>query len=340
MQLELHKNKKLSQNTTLKIGGVADYLVEVVTEDDLSEALQFAAEKTTTPPLILGGGSNVLCNDEGYSGLVIINKISGYDVVEVHNDVVLVRVGAGEVFDDIIQKTIDDGFWGLENLSAIPGSIGATPIQNVGAYGVEIDSLIHEVHATHIETLEKKVFTAEDCHFKYRDSFFKTSEGNNWCVTSVTYKLSSVPAPILNYKDLLPLKTKSNLTQQAIRTHVVAVRSKKFPDWHTVGTAGSFFKNPIISKELHEQLIKKYTEFPGFALDEVSIKISLGWVLDKICGLRGYESGNVRLFENQALVLVTKQGATAEEVEAFAEEIKKIVKEKTNIEIEREVLSV
>lgn len=340
MSVSILHNQPLSNYTTLHIGGVADYVAEVTTVVELRDAMRFALEQSASRPLVLGGGSNVLCSDDGYRGLVIINKITGYEIVSQDDECVCVKVGAGEVFDKIIEQTIADGYWGLENLSAIPGSVGATPIQNVGAYCVEIAERVVEVCAINTRTLEEKVFTATECEFGYRDSFFKTEEGKQWCVVSVIYRLHTTPHMNLSYKDLQPLQESARITQSDIRAHVIAVRSRKFPDWRVVGTAGSFFKNPIISKELFTELVLQYPGLPGFDVDEDRIKISLGWVLDKVCNLRGYREDSVRLYEEQALVLVAEQGATAQNVNHFAEHISKKVFEKTGISIEREVLSV
>ena len=230
--------------------------------------------------------------------------------------------------------------WGLENLSSIPGTIGATPVQNVGAYGVEVADLIETVNAVHIDSLEKKIFSKAECGFGYRDSFFKTPAGKKWCVTSVTYALSTVPKPVLHYKDLATLQTENETDQNKIREHVAKVRSEKFPDWNIVGTAGSFFKNPIIKKELFIELQKTYEDIPGHENEFGDVKVSLGWILDKVCNLKGFTKGRVGLYQNQALVLVTEIGATAKEVDLFVDEIKKLVAEKTNIKIEREVLTV
>jgi UDP-N-acetylmuramate dehydrogenase len=290
--------------------------------------------------LVLGEGSNVLCRDNGYEGLVVINKILGYDEQVINDSHVLLKIGAGENLDSIIERTIKDGFWGLENLSSIPGSIGATPVQNVGAYGVEVSELIESVEAVHKNTFEKKVFLNSDCKFGYRDSFFKSEKGKEWCVVSVTYKLSRCSKPVLHYSDLKPLQEFSDSTQEQIRNHVIEIRAKKFPNWKTVGTAGSFFKNPIITKVEYLNLVQQYPELPGHEVESGAVKVSLGWILDKLCELKGFRIGSVRLFEKQALVLVVDGEASATEVEDFVEKIKVIVKKKTGIEIEREVLTV
>lgn len=339
MHIELLKDRLLSQYTTLNIGGAADYVAVVKTENELVQALQFASQ-TAVPVLILGEGSNVLCRDEGYRGVVILNRIKGYTTKRENEETTLVTIGAGENFDQAVEKTIQDNLWGLENLSSIPGTVGATPVQNVGAYGIEVSDLIESVEAINSDSLEEKIFTNEMCQFEYRDSFFKTEAGKKWFVVNVTYRLHNQLKPILHYKDLQTLQTKSSITQTEIRNHVIKVRSEKFPDWRKVGTAGSFFKNPIIKKDLFIQLQSMYEGMIGHETESGDIKISLGWVLDNMCHLKGYKSSKVGLYKNQALVLVTDEGATASDVENFVAEIKKLVAEKTNIKIEREVLTV
>ena len=338
MAILVREQVPLGQYTTLKVGGVADYVVGVGSGADLKEALLFAREHTTALPLILGGGSNVLIGEEGYRGLVIIMNLKGREYHE-DGDVCLLELGAGEVFDEVVAESCARGLWGLENLSSIPGSVGATPVQNVGAYGVEVSSLIKKVCAINFETLEEKIFSNDECGFLYRDSFFKTEAGKSWVITSVTFQLSKTPAPQLTYADLAPLRSQEDLSPQSVREAVEDIRSKKFPDWHTVGTAGSFFKNPIIETEHFELLKQQYPELVGHA-HEGEVKVSLGWILDKVCGLKGYCEGNVCLFEKQALVLVTKPNANAQEIKNFTASIQEKVIAKTKIKIETEVLFV
>ena len=337
-KLEIKKNVLLSHYTTFHIGGVADYFVQVISVEQLKEALLFAAAETNVPPLILGGGSNVLISDAGYRGLVIIISLKGKVYSEVENDKVLLVCMAGEVLDEVIAETGQKNIWGLENLSAIPGSVGATPVQNVGAYGVEVSSLIKSVRAINILTQEEKIFSQAECLFSYRNSFFKTLLGKQWIITEVTFILSHTVSPQLQYADLVELKNKNNLSSLEVRHAVCLIRGNKFPDWNVVGTAGSFFKNPVIPKEQFETLSTLYLGIVGYNQADGMVKVSLGWVLDKVCGLRGYTEGNVSLFEKQALVLVTQKNATAEEVKKFVEKISDMVFLKTNIHIEREVL--
>jgi len=239
----------------------------------------------------------------------------------------------------LVQYAVDKNYWGLENLSAIPGTVGATPIQNVGAYGVEVADLITEVSALNKETGEVKNFSNKECQFAYRDSFFKTLKGKEWIITEVVFKLSLNKSPKLDYGSLKDLKYIPSLTPAKIRDEVIKIRSGKFPNWREVGTAGSFFKNPIIETKAFVQLQSKYPEIVGHAVDESMTKVSLGWVLDKICGLRGYQKNGVCLYQEQALVLINQSAKDASAINDFAEEIKAIVKAKTGILIEREVSS-
>ena len=336
MELQIREKEPLHKHTTLHIGGVADYFVEVTTEDELLAALQFAEQTTATPPFILGGGSNILFPDDGFRGLVIKNGITGRQYSEEANTMLLTS-GAGEYFDTIVAETVEKELWGLENLSSIPGTVGATPIQNVGAYGVEVSQLIKNVTAINMKNFSKKNFSAADCTFSYRDSFFKTEAGRDWIVTNVTFVLQKKPTPILTYGDLIKLSGEKNLTAQLVRETVKKIRAQKFPDWTEVGTAGSFFKNPIITNEHFESLKQDYENIVGYKADS-GIKVSLGWILDNVCNLKGYEERNVSLYRNQALVLVVKKEATANEVKKFIGEISEIVFQKTKIKIEPEVL--
>jgi UDP-N-acetylmuramate dehydrogenase len=338
MNLKIEKNIPLCEHTTLKVGGVADSFVEVKSEEDVRHALQFA-EQTKAHVLILGGGSNLLVKDTGFRGLVIKNSLCGLEYSESNNSVALV-CGAGEVWDDVVQDSVDKGYWGLENLSAIPGKVGATPVQNVGAYGVEVSSLITSVSAINIKTLELKEFSNDECLFGYRDSYFKTKEGRDWIITSVTFKLSKNLNPQLSYASLKTLPKEVTNSPSEIRKEIVKIRSAKFPDLKVVGTAGSFFKNPIIKNTLANELKEKYPELPCYEAGENLTKVSLGWILDNVCNLKAFCRGGVCLYKNQALVLVNESATSAEKIDEFADFVAQQVEQKTGIKIEREVSSV
>ena len=331
--MEITAQELLAPHTTFGIGGNAAFFVSVHTVEGLQEAIRWAKGKSVNIK-VLGGGSNVLVPDEGYDGLVIHNCIGGilYDGDGVH-------VGAGVMFDDLVADTVAKGLWGLENLSAIPGTVGAAPIQNIGAYGTEVSSYITEIHAYHIDTDTEKVFSNEACMFGYRDSFFKTEEGKEYVVVGATFKLRADGGPNITYKDLQHYFEGTVPTQREVRDGVIEIRSNKFPDWKEKGTAGSFFKNPVISKELFATLQETYSNMPGFDTEDGQVKIPLGWILDKVLHLKGVtnDTGTVGSYEKQALVLVNHGGATADDVNTFAKKIIQDVFGITGIRIEREV---
>jgi len=336
MMLQILEHTLLAPYTTLKVGGPARYFVSVEDEAQLVEVWRFANERGL-PIYVLGEGSNVLVVDEGVQGVVVHMTTKGvhYDVRDTE---VLLTAQAGEIFDEVIAHSVAMGWWGIENLSHIPGTVGASPIQNIGAYGVEIKDTLVSVRVFDTSTGTFETLTALDCHFQYRSSIFKRSEGKKFIVTAVTFALTNVPSPKLSYRDLsVYFDGKETQTLAEIRTAVIAIRAQKFPAWREVGTAGSFFKNPIISKKQFETLKEKYADVPGYSMGEDKVKISLGWILDKILNLRGYKKGNVATYEHQALVLVAHKGATSKEIEAFAYEVIEKIKNETDIDVEWEV---
>lgn len=339
MNLAIEEHVSLAPLTTLRVGGPARWLVRVRSVEELRAALRSARSASAAPPLFLGGGSNLLISDQGYDGFVIKNEIAGRSYKN-EGDLVVCEYGAGEEWDDVARETCERGWWGFENLSAIPGTVGAAPIQNVGAYGVEVASLIRTVTAVHAGSGKLRTFSAAECGFGYRDSYFKTKAGRSWCITSVMFALSREPRPQLSYGDLTKLQDESALTPIRVREAVCAIRSGKFPDWSVVGTAGSFFKNPIVPRSIAGRLQAQYPRLPLFLVDDHYAKLPLGWVLDHICGLRGVCRDGVCLYEQQALVLVNKSATSATAIDDFATWVADQVQERTGIIIEREVRTV
>ena len=333
--MSIQEHISLAQYTTFKIGGKARFFCSVHSEDELVEAVRFAQEKSLRI-LVIGGGSNMLISDKGFDGLVIRMNIKG--IVSSGEQL---TIGAGEVWDDLVAYTVDAGIYGFENLSAIPGTVGAAPVQNIGAYGVETSRLIVSVRALDTQTLKCVELSNSECTFGYRDSLFKHQKGR-YIITSVTFFAYKVGQVHIEYKDLkeyfkTEIEHKVTLSVSQVRNAVISIRAAKLPDWKQWGTAGSFFKNPIVSQKKFEDLKKTYPDLPHFVEPDNNVKIPLGWILDKICNMKGLKHGRVRVYEKQALVLVSEPGATADEVTSLARILMDCVKEKTGIEIEGEV---
>ena len=333
---KIQTNVLLAPYTTLGVGGYARYYSEPQNLDELRACITWAKAHGHSYR-ILGGGSNLLIQEEGFDGIVLRPQCNEISYTTISDGEVDVHVGASVLLDTCIEAFVEKELWGLENLSGIPGTVGATPIQNVGAYGVEVKNCIEfvNVYDTYSEQCEK--FTNAMCHFGYRDSIFK-KESHRYVIMSVTFRLHTKSQPQLHYKDLHEYFIDSkNISLTDIRKAVLTIRGKKFPNWNIVGTAGSFFKNPIVTQEEFARLKSKYPELPGYPEVNGSVKVSLGWILDRVCNLRGYHEDAVGLYENQALVLVCTKGISADIINTFAEKISSIVLEKTKIKIDREV---
>lgn len=336
MSLRIQEQVPLAPKTTLKCGGAAEYYAEVSDVGELTEAMAFSREHQCAVTL-LGGGSNVLVSSAGVRGLVIHPQFLETTYEERGSDV-FVYAGAGVTLDMLVGETVSKHMWGLENLSGIPGSVGAVPIQNVGAYGVEAKDVVHEVHTYNRATRAVEVFSNEACAFAYRHSFFKTEAGKQYVIIGVTFKLSLLPAPRVSYKDLaLKFEGVENPELNEIRDVVLAIRRGKFPDWHSVGTAGSFFKNPIVSTDAYALLQAAFPGVPGYREGE-GVKIPLGWILDHVLHVKGYREGNVGLYEKQALVLVRYDDATSDDIIEFAKKICDRVFDATGVRVEFETV--
>ncbi|OHA17056.1 MAG: UDP-N-acetylenolpyruvoylglucosamine reductase [Candidatus Taylorbacteria bacterium RIFCSPHIGHO2_02_FULL_45_28] len=354
----------LAPHTTFKIGGPARFFCSVSIDAELLEAVTFARNKNA-PIFILGGGSNILIDDQGFDGLVIKIEMMGmekiqdlggqarFKIQEIHQEAivdekqkrsvdekkVIVSVAAGERWDDFVDYAVEHGLYGIENLSAIPGTVGAAPVQNIGAYGAEVSQTILAVHALDTRTMKFVGLTNGECQFSYRESLFRKEKGH-YIITRVDFALGRRGSVNTEYKDVQEYFLKQNITSptlKQVRQAITDIRWGKLPDWKLWGTAGSFFKNPIISAEQFLKLKKKYPELPGYPEPDGRAKVSLGWILDKVCNARGLCKGNVCVYEKQALVLIAKPGATSEEVVVLAQDLMRMVKEKTGIVIEGEV---
>lgn len=336
--MKLTEHVPLAPYTTFKIGGPARFFCTVTSGPGMIEAVTFA-HKEKQRILVLGGGSNILISDAGFPGVVIKNEILGKGIVPLGGGEFRVTAGAGEPWDELVQFAVEHGLYGIENLSAIPGTVGAAPVQNIGAYGTEAADSILSVRALDTKALEYVDLSREDCKFGYRDSIFKHKKGR-YIIVQVDFKLSKHGTPSIAYKDLreyFAAKGDPHPSLQEVRDAVIAIRWKKLPDWKLWGTAGSFFKNPIISKAKYDKLAAEYPGLPGYAEPDGKMKVPLGWILDHVCKAKGHMVGNVGSYENQALVIVTKPGATASDVVSHAMALIDSVREKTGIRIEAEV---
>lgn len=335
--MHIQEDVLLAEYTTFKLGGPADFFVSVATAKELQEALVWARQKNV-PYVIIGGGSNVLFPDEGFRGLVIHIALKGIKYTQ-YGTTVLAQAAAGEHWDDFVLETVEKGLWGLENLSLIPGTVGATPVQNVGAYGVEVRDCVTEVHALDTQTDTVRVFSNHECAFSYRDSIFKKDTEKRYIVLSVCFSLSMKAAPKLAYNDLADYfkDRQTQPTLEEIRNAVIAIRKRKFPDLEKIGTAGSFFLNPIITQEKALQLTNTFPNLPIYPVDTQHVKISIAWILDHVLHLKGVRKGTVGLYENHVLALVNYGNATTREVLQFARTIQKNVFECTGVHIIPEV---
>ena len=258
------------------------------------------------------------------------------EVVSEDEATVSLRVGAGEVWDEVVAYAVSKGWGGIENLSLIPGEVGAAAVQNIGAYGVEIKDVIESVEAWNRLTFEKHVFTAEECGYGYRSSRFKDPHQDPHFITYVTLRLEKFPVFNIEYGALKQRLSDKALTLENVRETVISIRKEKLPDTESLGNAGSFFMNPLITDEHFERIRKEYPDVPSYPAEKGKVKVPAGWLIEK-CGFKGQRHGNVGVYEKQALVLVNFGGATGDEIALFAESIRAAVKERFGIELMPEV---
>jgi UDP-N-acetylmuramate dehydrogenase len=321
----------------MRTGGDARFFCVIKNLNELKEAVVFCKDNSLKF-FVLGGGSNTIFSDGGFDGLIIKNEMMGRGIIEVDNNFSILKCGAGENWDEIVSFSIKNKLYGLENLSNIPGTVGASAVQNIGAYGAEVKDFIEEVEVLDIENFTVFSLSNKDCNFEYRNSLFKNKK--TLIVLSASYKLSKKFFANLKYSELKNIfsnKTVDNFSVDDIRNKIIDFRKNKLPEIKDLGSAGSFFKNPILTKENYKKLLEKFPLLPKFDLDEERVKIPLGFVLDKICLLKGYRKGDVGVYEKQALVIVNYGKAKTSDIKIFSEYIKNIVKEKTGLFLEEEV---
>lgn len=331
------ENVPLSKYTTFRTGGNARYHIACNNAHEVFDAVDFALQRSL-PWYVLGQGSNVLAPDEGYEG-VLITIINNFIHYQEEGNTVVVTAGAGVSWDTLVQETVQRNLWGIENLAGIPGTVGASPVQNIGAYGVEIkDSFVRAQVCDIGRGIAFDVDTSF-CAFGYRDSIFKRNK--NLIICSVSFLLAKNGNAKTTYADVQKavMAGADVSTPLVVANLIRTIRSKKFPDLAIYGTAGSFFKNPIITHEAYTRLCDSLGEIPSYSAED-GVKVPLAFILDKVLALRGFRMGHAWLFDAQPLVLVLDANGTSEEVITLAKYIATIVKEKTNIEIEFEVRAI
>ncbi len=332
----IQEDISLKQYNTFGIKAKAKRFATFSSKAELSEILN---QRNNDELLILGGGSNLLLTKD-FDGFAIRNEIKGFEVVSEDNNTVSIKVGSGEVWHEFVLRCIDNNYGGVENLSLIPGSVGASPMQNIGAYGVEIKDVFIELEAYHIETGKVKVFSHKECRFGYRESVFKRELKGEYIIVSVTYRLTKNKHQIkASYGAILSELENNQIDSPTIKdisNAVITIRSSKLPDPKEIGNAGSFFKNPVVEKSILEKIQENYENVPNYPAPNGLVKLAAGWLIEQ-AGWKGKTFGNYGVHKKQALVLVNYSDCTGENILNLSTQIIEDVKDRFGITLEREV---
>jgi len=342
--MQVQENFSLKPYNTFGIDARAKYFLRFRSTGELQEAiasissLRGTKQKTRTSSLVLGGGSNILFTKD-FDGVVLKNEISGIEKVEEDENFVYIKCGAGENWHQVVLHCIENGWSGIENLSLIPGCVGASPMQNIGAYGVEIKDVFQELTAFHLQEKENYTFKLKDCEFGYRESVFKRKYKDQFVILDVTYRLSKKPLFNTSYgaiDDELAKMGVTDLSIKAISQAVINIRSSKLPDPKQIGNAGSFFKNPSVEKEKFLELKMQFEKLVGYESADSTVKLAAGWLIEQ-CGWKGFRNGDAGVHAKQALVLVNYGNAAGQEIYELSEQVAKSVFDKFGVKLEREV---
>ena len=334
--MDFEKNISLRKLNTFGVNVKCKFYCKVQSEKEMVSVIN-SEEYKNNSHLILSGGSNVLFLKD-YDGLIIQNEIKGKQITEEKSESTILRVGAGENWHQFVLWSIKNGLSGLENMALIPGNVGSSPMQNIGAYGVEVKDFIVSVEGLNLDTKEAFILKNSECNFEYRDSIFKQELKEKVMITHVNFELSKTPINNTKYgaikeeiKSLgLPVSTES------ICKAVINIRTRKLPNPEVIGNIGSFFKNPVISTSEFLKIQKQFSEIVGYKVSDTKTKVAAGWLIDQ-CGWKGYRKGDAGVHKNQALVLVNHGNATGEEILSLSKEIQQSVKDKFKIDIHPEV---
>lgn len=323
----------------MRLGGNAANLVEVSNQQELIEAVNWA-ESQNKQLIVIGSGSNIVWKDEGFSGLVIVNKIKGIEMINETDQDLYVTVGAGEIWDSVVERVVEQGYSGIEELSLIPGTAGGAPVQNIGAYGREISSVLSSVQAYDRTTKQVVNIPSYDCQFAYRTSRFKTTDRGRFCILSITLHVTKTnPQPpfysaVEEYFSRLGITT---YTPQALRDAVIFIRTNKMPDPAMIPNNGSFFTNPIIDQDKYEQLKDKYSMVVSWPAGEGKVKLSAGWLVEQ-AGFRGFhdQETGMATWERQSIVFVNEHAKTTADLLKFRDRIIKAVQDKFGVTLTQE----
>ena len=335
--MQIRPNFSLRHFNTFGLDSSARFFVEVSSATELTEILVDQVWKHT-PKFILGGGSNVLFTRD-IDALVIHPAIKGIEKIKEDDLHVWLKAGGGEIWHDFVMYCVERNYGGVENLSLIPGTVGAAPMQNIGAYGVEIKDVINSVEAVSIQTGEVRIFSKEECQFGYRESVFKRDLKDRYIITGATFILNKKPVLNVGYGDIQKTLQEMNVADVTIKTvseAVMYIRRSKLPDPAVIGNAGSFFKNPEIALNLYTDLQNKFPGIPGYPVGDEKIKVPAGWLIEK-AGWKGYRQGAIGVHEKQALVLVNYGGGNGNEIKTLSETIQDSVEQKFGIRLSAEV---
>jgi len=334
--MDIKNNVSLKQFNTFGIYVKAKFLIFLEKEVEIKDVFD-SNEFKNNPHVFLGGGSNVLFVND-FDGIVIVNKLKGIEILREDEENVWLKIASGEDWHDVVLFTVEKKYWGIENMALIPGTVGAAPIQNIGAYGVEIKDVIEDIFAFNVETSEKRIFSKDECKFGYRESVFKNELKDKYFISALVLKLSKIPKVNLSYKVLNEYFEKNNIDKNNIKNisdAVIEIRKSKLPDPKVIGSAGSFFKNIFVEKDILKKLLEKFPELPYFEEGDV-YKIPTGWLIES-CGWKGKIVGNAGVYEHQALVVVNHGGATGVEIKNLVDKIIDSVEQKFGLALVPEV---
>lgn len=339
--MDVHTNIPLKNYTTMRLGGPARFMTDARTPADVAEICNSAASQNL-PIFVLGGGSNVIARDEGFNGIVVRNRIPGFDVIADTPSDTTIKIGAGENWDDVVKRTVDMDLTGIEAMSAIPGTAGAAPVQNVGAYGQEIADTLLSLEAYDTSTGEFVTLQAADCNFSYRNSIFRSTEAGRYIITSITirlYKFAPQPPFYAAVETYLAEHGITLFTPQVIRDAVIAIRADKLPDPKQQPNTGSFFKNAIVEAWQLDSLRQTYPDIPSYNMPDGHYKIPTGWLIEK-AGLKGQLLHGMRVHDKNALVLINESAASYGDLAAARDEIIGAVRDTFRVMIVQEPLEI